>query len=140
MADQFEIYMWDAGTGSYSWTAPPDDAVPQSNDLNRIEYAPMVQRNGPTARTGTGAPCNTDDELFATVGRSIINQTGQTWWYSTLGMAGQDSMSVTVRLYDPEAQSWSAYTGTMWRPTYTAGFRNNQLVDFRVLISNLEAQ
>lgn len=119
---------------------PPDDAQPAGFGSPEIQQAPIVQRNIPAARTGTGSPCQIDDELFAIIGRPIINPTGLAWYYGFTG--SNPSASVTVQLYDPVTQSWVVYSGTMWAPQYTPGGRAGStvlLLDFSVRFTNLVA-
>lgn len=120
------------------WTTPPNDAKPVGIGSSRIDLAPIVRRNAPSARSGLGYPVGIDDELWAEVGRPRINATGLAWWYTTVGLAGNDYISAEVRLFDPEDQTWHTYSGYMWRPVYTGvGMAGTRLVDFRVRITNL---
>lgn len=124
---------------SGSWETPPVDARPAGIGSARIDLAPIVQRNEPAGRTGTGGPARINAELFAIVGRPRMNTTGMEWWYQTSGIGTQPSMSVEVKLFDPIDQVWHTYSGTMWRPTYSgSGFAGTKVLEFRVRFTNLE--
>lgn len=117
-------------------TTPPDDAQPAGIGTAEIRYAPIVQRNQATARTGTGAPCGIDDELFAIIGRPRINTTGLAWYYNFVG--SNPSASVTVQLFDTVTQTWITYNATMWAPQYTpTGYAGTRISEFTVRFSNL---
>ena len=127
--------IWIGGT----WATPPDSAMPSSIGSPVIEGAPIVRSNEPTARNGQGAPVGVDDELFAVVGRTRINATGLAWWYTTVGIGSSVSKDVTVRLWNPETQAWTAYSATMWKPTSVAGYAGLEVTNFMVKFTNLQA-
>ncbi len=105
-----------------------------------INYAPVVQINTYTARTGNGKPAGRDDELFAIVGRPYITTEGLEWWLTTTGIGTSDSKPMAVRLWSRWVQDWVDYTGDMFQPQVApaqgqAGYR---LRDFRVEFRNLQ--
>ena len=130
-----DFAIWIGGT----WATPPNSAMPSSIGSPIIEGAPVVRSNEPTARNGQGAPVGVDDELFAVVGRTRINAAGLAWWYTTVGIGSSVSKDVTVRLWNPETQAWTAYSATMWKPTYVAGYAGLKVTNFSVRFTNLQA-
>ena len=102
-----------------------------------IEGAPIVLRYPPSARSGMGYPVGIDDELFALVGRPEINSTGLAWWYTTAGIGSSTSKDISVRLWNPVAQAWVAYSGIMWQPSYNTGKAGYRITEFMVKITNL---
>jgi hypothetical protein len=120
-------------------TTPPSYAIPASTGSPIIENAPLVRRHEATARNGLGAPVGISGELFTTIGRTVINSTGLAWWSTTAGLGSNVSTPVTVKLLDPLTGTWDWYTGTAWRPTFSAGQAGSKVRDFRIHISNLQA-
>lgn len=126
--------IWIGGT----WTTPPAAAMPIGvGDVN-LPGAPIVRRHPPTARSGFGKPIGVDDERFAAVGRPYIDATGMAWWYTTVGIGSDTSKSVTVRLWNPVTQAWTAYSGTMWQPSYDQGRAAYKVTNFMVMFTNLQ--
>lgn len=126
--------IWIGGT----WTVPPASAMPSSIGSPVIEGGPIVRGNDPTARDGFGAPCGVDDELFVVVGRTKINATGMAWWYDTVGIGSAVSKQVAVRLWDMVTGDWTAYSATMWQPTFVSPYAGYKVTNFSVRFTNLE--
>ena len=131
-------FMIQTSVGGITPQIPPDHAMPSSTGSPVMDAAPVVRWHEPTARSGTGVPVGASQEMFTTIGRSVINSSGLVWWYSTLGMYSNIwSVTVKVKLLNPTSGAWEWFSGTAWRPTFTSGQAGNKVRDFRIHISNL---
>jgi len=122
-----------------TWTTPPNDAMPSSLGSPVIEGAPVVRWYEPEGRDGLGRPVATSSEMYAVIGRSVINATGMAWWYTTVGLGSSVSKAISVKLFNPVSQTWISYSGLAWRPTYAAGKAGLKLTNFMIRITNLVA-
>lgn len=122
-----------------TWTTPPNDAMPASTGSPVIDGAPIVRWYEPEGRDGEGRPVSTSSEMYAIIGRSVINTTGMTWWYSHVGLGSNVSTPISVKLFNPVTQSWIGYSGLAWRPTYAQGKAGLKLTGFMIKITNLVA-
>jgi hypothetical protein len=119
------------------WTTPPSYAMPVWNDP-RMAFSAVVIYPQPSGRDGNGYPIRTELELRAQLGRPIINQAGQAWWYTTVGQGFVPGYANrNVMLYDPQTQGWHQYYGVIWKPTYGGGFPGLKLFDFTMQLTNL---
>lgn len=122
---------------SGSWTTPPNDAMPAQSGSPIIEAAPIVRWYEPEGRDGEGRPVAASSEMYAVIGRSVINTAGMAWWYSTVGLGSNVSTPIEVKLFNPVTQSWLGYSGLAWRPTYVAGKAGLKVTNFMIKITNL---
>lgn len=120
------------------WITPTDSAMPVGIGGSTIPYPPMVKRHEYTDKAGSGKPAGRYGELWAEVGRPIIEQEGYDWYYSTLGLAGRDYLDAGICLYDPLTASWNNYSCRIWRPVYRGASAGSRLLDFTILITNIE--
>lgn len=131
---EFAIYI------SGAWTEPPQAAAPAALGSSRFAegHGPIVRRYDPLERDGNGDPVRADDELWAVVGRPIIDATGRSWWYTTVGIGtSAEYMTVAVRLYDMRTSTWRNFTGKMWQPTYGEAVAGLKVSNWTVRFSNL---
>lgn len=122
-----------------TWTTPPNAAMPASAGSPVIDGAPIVRWYEPEGRDGEGRPVATSSEMYAIIGRSVIDSTGLAWWYSTVGLGSNVSTAISVKLFNPVTQSWVSYSGLAWRPTYASGKAGLKLTNFMIKITNLVA-
>ena len=130
---EFQVYH-----GS-SWRIPSIDAKPVGINSPRIDLAPIVRYYEPQARSGYGFPVQVDAELWAEVGRPLINSTGLAYWYTTIDMGTNAYVQRYVVLWNPTTQTWTSYQGYLWRPVWGAGQAGLKVLDFKVRITNLVA-
>lgn len=122
-----------------TWTTPPNDAMPAQVGSPVIDGAPIVRWYEPEGRDGEGRPVAVSSEMYAVIGRSVINMTGMAWWYSTVGLGSSVSTHIEIKLFNPVSQTWVGYSGLAWRPTYAAGKAGLKLTNFTIRITNLVA-
>jgi hypothetical protein len=121
-----------------TWTTPPTHAMPSSLGNDTIENPPIVRYSIPDMVSGYGLPVATSNEMYATIGKPVINRLGMLWWYTVVGLSDNVSTPIMVQLFDPVTQAWTRYSGLAWRPTYTGGKAGNKVTDFTITITNLE--
>ena len=122
-----------------TWTTPPDAAMPASIGSDVIDNAPIVRYYEAETRDGYGRPVIVSSEMYAIIGRTSINTTGMAWWYTTVGLGSNVSTVVNITLFDPITQTWLAYSGYAWRPTYDRGKAGNKVTNFMIKVTNLVA-
>ena len=128
---EFQIYI------NGAWSIPPPSAMPVWNDP-RMPYSAVVIYPQPAARDGAGFPIRTELELKCQLGRPIIDQAGQLYWYHTVGNDFPNGyVERSVWLYDPLSVAWHVYYGCVWKPTYSGGYPGSKVYDFIVNITNL---